>query len=348
MEDVARAAGVSKATVSRVLAGIPNGATEATAQEVRRTASALGYVVNSLASSLRSRQSFTVGLVLADVSNPFFGRIASGVEARLSQKGYSVILGNTGNDIARERAIVRVLVEKQIDGLIVAPSTTASEHLREAQERGVKLVLIDSEIPDLAADSVTIDNEGGARVAVEHLLALGHRRIALVSGPLVASFDVQRRDGYYAALRAAGVAPDPSLVVPGDLCVDGGRDAVSRILRLQPRPTAIFVSNNMMALGAMVALAEAGVAVPEEISVVAFDEEDWYAITNPPLTGVANSAFDMGQGAAGFLLDAIEAAMPRDQRHERLPAALSLRASTRRLRALQAVAAPEAALGGDR
>lgn len=331
MEDVARVAGVSKATVSRVLAGVPSSSTPQTAALVRKVASELGYVVNSIAASLRSQQSFTIGLVVADVSNPFFGRVASGVETRLSEAGYRVILGNTGNLPERERTIVRVLVERQIDGLIVAPSTLDGAHLREARERGVRLVLIDSGIPDLAADTVTIDNQGGAREATAHLLALGHTRIAFVSGPLAASFDLDRLAGYREALASAGVVFDPALIVAGDLTAEGGRRSAAAILAASERPSAVFVSNNMMALGLLVAFQEAGVAIPDEISVVAFDEEDWYAICHPPLTGVANSAFDMGQEAAGCMLAAIETAAPSAPRHLRLPATLALRQSTRAL-----------------
>lgn len=334
MEDVATAAGVSKATVSRVLAGVANSATPETAEQVRRVASELGYMVNSLASSLRSRQSFTIGLVLADVSNPFFGRVASGVETRLAQSGYSVILGNTGNLPEHERAIVRVLVERQIDGLIVASSTLDGAHLREAQARGVRLVLIDSAVPDIAADSVTIDNAGGARQATEHLLALGHHRIGFVSGPLSADFDIQRLGGYRDALAAAGVAFDPALVVAGDLTAAGGRQAAAAVLAMPQRPSAVFVSNNMMALGLLVTFSEAGVSIPAEISVVAFDEEDWYAICHPPLTGVANSSVDMGQTAAERMLHAIGTANPLAPEHIRLPAVLVPRRSTRRMPAI--------------
>jgi LacI family transcriptional regulator len=302
MEDVAKAAGVSKATVSRVLAGIESGSTPATAEKVRQTALRLGYVVNSIAASLRSRQSFTIGLILADVSNPFFGGIASGVESRLSQTGYSVILGNTGNSPAREKALVKVLVEKQIDGLIAATSASSSDHFREAQERGVQVVLVDSEVPDLEADTVTIDNRATAEAVVSHLLDLGHRRIAIVTGPMEAAFDRQRLEGYMRALAARSVPFDDRLVLRANLLSDGGGQAVGRILQLQDRPTAIFATNNMMTLGVLVGLTRARIRVPQDMSLVGFDDQDWYSVCHPPLTAVANPAYEMGHAAADRLL----------------------------------------------
>ncbi|WP_051329447.1 LacI family DNA-binding transcriptional regulator [Geminicoccus roseus] len=331
MEDVAKAAGVSKATVSRVLAGIEGGWTPATAEKVRRAAIELGYVVNSLAASLRSRQSFTIGLVVADVSNPFFGGIASGVESRLSQTGYSVILGNSGNSLEREKALVKVLVEKQIDGLITATSAAAADHLREAQDRGVRVVLVDSEVPGLDADSVTIDNRAMAEMAVRHLLELGHRRIAIVTGPMEATFDRQRLAGYAQALAAQGLAFDEQLVLRGDLLAHGGEQAADRFLRLQDRPTAIFATNNMMTLGVLVALTRAGIQVPGEVSLVGFDDQEWYPVCHPPLTAIANPACELGHAAADRLLTRLTAkgdgAQPQAERLV-LPARLVLRAST--------------------
>ena len=302
MDDVARAAGVSKATVSRVLAGIENASSAKTAEAVRQTATRLGYVVNSVAASLRSRQTFTIGLIVADVANPFFGGIASGVEARLSETGYSVLFANTGNSVVREEAAVRLLVEKQIDGLIAAPSASVGEHFQDAKQRGVQVVLVDSEITGLAVDCVTLDNRAAGEAAVRHLLEQGHRRIAIVTGPLDAAFDRQRLEGYQAALAAFGAPQQEDQVLREDLVTSGGEGAVARLLRLADRPTAVFVTNNMMTLGVLLGLNKAGVRIPEEISVVGFDDQDWYSVTHPPLTGVTNPGFDMGVAAADRLL----------------------------------------------
>ncbi|WP_191061086.1 LacI family DNA-binding transcriptional regulator [Geminicoccus harenae] len=331
MEDVAKAAGVSKATVSRVLAGIESGSTPATAERVRQTALRLGYVVNSIAASLRSRQSFTIGLLLADVANPFFGGIASGVESRLSQTGYSVILGNTGNSLERERALVRVLVEKQIDGLIAATSAASAEHFHEAQERGVQVVLVDSDVPGLEADTVTIDNRATAEAVVGHLLEQGHRRIAIVTGPMDATFDRHRLEGYRRALARHGIAYDEALVLRADLLAEGGERAVDRLLELDPRPTALFATNNMMTQGVLVGLRRAGLRIPDEISLVGFDDQDWYALCHPPLSAVLNPAYEMGHVAADRLLTRLAGRGERVEQpveHLVLDAPLVLRAST--------------------
>jgi LacI family transcriptional regulator len=302
MEDVARAAGVSKATVSRVLAGIETGCTPATAQLVRDSANRLGYIVNSVAASLRSRQSYTIGLILADVSNPFFGAVASGVEQRLSETGYSLILANSDNSLEAEKALVRVLTEKRVDGLIAAPSAAIGDHLLDVAQRGIKVVLVDSEIPNTDLDCISIDNRKAAQVAITHLLELGHRRIAIVTGPLDAVFDRQRFEGYRETLAKAGVAFDEQLVLRADLTTAGGERAVEKFLALKPRPTALFTSNNMMTLGVLIGLNKSGLRIPDDLSLVGFDDQPWYEVCQPPLTAVSNPAYDMGVTAAGRLL----------------------------------------------
>lgn len=302
MDDVAKAAGVSKATISRVLSGVPGGCSPATAELVRETAARLGYVVNSVASSLRSRQTFTVGLVIADVSNPFFGGIASGVEASLTGAGYSLLLANSGNAVEREREVVRVLVEKQIDGMIVASSASAGDHILAAQDRGVSVILVDSEIPSLSADSVVIDNRAAAMMAVQHLVERGHRRIGIVTGPLTATFDTQRLDGYRAALVAAGLELREDYVFKEDLLAQGGEKAIAELARLRVRPTALFVANNMMTLGTLVGLKKAGLNVPNDISLIAFDDQEWYSVSHPPITGIVNPAYEMGRAAGERML----------------------------------------------
>jgi DNA-binding LacI/PurR family transcriptional regulator len=302
MDDVAKAAGVSKATISRVLSGASGGCSPSTAELVRETAARLGYVVNSVASSLRSRQTFTVGLVVADVSNPFFGGIASGVEASLTGAGYSVILANSGNSVERERELVRVLIEKQIDGMIVASSASVGDHIVVAQEHGISVVLVDSDIPGLSADSVVIDNSAAAMMAVQHLVERGHRRIGIVTGPLLAAFDTQRLEGYRAALAAAGLELREDYVFKEDLLAQGGEKAIAELARLSVRPTALFVANNMMTLGTLVGLKKAGLTVPTDISLIAFDDQDWYSVSQPPITGIINPAYEMGRAAGERIL----------------------------------------------
>lgn len=308
MGDVAKVAGVSMATVSRVLSGSDTGYTEETASLVRETARRLGYVVNSVAASLRSRQTRTIGLVIADVSNPFFGAIARGVESHLTENGYSVIFANTDNSAGREKELVRLLVDKQIDGLIVAPSTMAGSHLLNAQARGIGVVLVDSEIAGLGLDAVVIDNRSAARSAVQHCIERGHRRIAILSGPGQAAFDIQRLEGYREALMAANIEIRQDYMLRGDLLAAGGEKAAIELARLFEPPTALFVTNNMMALGVLVGLKKAGLRVFDDISLVAFDDSDWYAVTDRPITAIKNPAFDLGRAAGKRILQHLKSA----------------------------------------
>ena len=328
MADVARAAGVSPATVSRVLAGVPGTTSEETAETVRRTAKDLGYVVNAVAASLRNQQTRSVGLVLADVSNPFFGHLASGVENTLSEAGYGVILVNTSNNVAHEKRLIRLLIEKRVDALVVATSAGTGEHIQEAMDQGVRVVLVDSELPDLDTDSVVIDNVAVARSAVDHLLDLGHTEVAIVTGRLEASFDWGRLEGYERALRRRGFKPDPLFRVCGESTFEGSKRAVDGLLQLARRPTAIFVTNNVMTVGALVAVAEAGLLLPQDISIIGFDDMDWYRIAEPPVTAVAQPAYEMGRIAAERLLAHLRRKRPPKPQRLLLDTELIIREST--------------------
>jgi len=327
MADVARAAGVSAATVSRVLAGVDGATSDRTAATVRQTARDLGYVVNAVAASLRSQQTRSVGLVMADVGNPFFGQLASGVENTLSEAGYSVILVNTNNSVEQEQRLIRLLIEKRVDAMIVATSARTGEHIREAIDVGMRVVLVDSELPDLRTDSVTIDNVAAARSAVEHLLDLGHTEIGIITGQLEAAFDLGRLEGYQNALQSRGIRPNPHFCVRGGLTVDGGRHAAAQLLSLAQRPTALFVTNNLMTIGTLVSISETGLSLPQDISIIGFDDMDWYRIAKPGVTAVHQPAYDMGRIAAGRLLDRIAGKSSKSKR-QLLNAELIVREST--------------------
>ncbi len=302
MQDVAREAGVSTATVSRVLRGVEGASSAETATRVRDCAARLGYVVNAVASSMRSQQTRTVGLVIADVANPWFGQLAAGVESVLAPAGFSVILANTNNSVEQERGAVRTLVQKQVDALVVASSSADGEHLRGVVARGIHVVLVDAVLPGLDVDCVTIDNEAAARAAVEHLLEAGHQDIAIVAGGPGPASDRARLDGFAHALASGGVEPRPEYICTGSGTFDGGRTAVAELLALARRPSAIFATNNLMTVGALVAIADAGLEVPRDISIVGIDDMEWYPIASPAITAVYESATEMGRRAAHRLL----------------------------------------------
>ena len=302
MADVASAADVSTATVSRVLRGVEGASSPETTARVLRSAERLGYIVDGVASSMRSRQTRTVGLVIADVANPWFGQLAGGVESVLGPAGFSVIVANTSNDYERERAAVETLLRQQVDALVVASTSTHGEHLRAAIARGTKIVLVDAEFPDLDLDSITVDNAGAARTAVEHLLDYGHEGIAIVGGGTEPSSDRARLDGYAQALATRELRAQPEFVRSGFSTFEGGRAAVAELMALPRRPTAIFATNNLMTVGALVAIAEAGLEVPRDVSIVGIDDMEWYPIAHPAITAVYESADEMGRLAAERLL----------------------------------------------
>jgi LacI family transcriptional regulator len=302
MADVARAANVSPATVSRVLRGVEGVSSAETAARVRECAAALGYIVDGVASSMRSRQTQTVGLVVADVSNPWCGQLVGGVESVLRPQGFSVILANTDNSVERERQAVATLLRQQVEAMIVASSAADGSHLQGAMSRGTTMVLVDTELPDLPLDTITIDNEAAARTAVEHLLEHGHERVAIVGGGTETTVDRGRLDGYLGALASRGLQARPELVRIGSSTFEGGRAAVAQLLTLPERPSAIFVTNNVMTIGALVAIADAGLEVPADVSIVGIDDMEWYPIAHPPITAVFESAREMGRLAAERLL----------------------------------------------
>src|SRR3954454_21843423 len=315
--DVARAAGVSRATTARALGGYGSVSAE-TLNRVRTPAEQLGYRPNELARSMITGKTNTIGAVVADIGNPFFARVTRGLSDAARAAGFEVILVNTDEDLASERSALKVLLDKQVDGVIVAPASSLEPgHLRTAQECGAEIVLIDRRVAGLEADAVLIDNRTAAREAVEHLLAAGHRRIALVTGGgdgAQLSTGTERIEGYVAALEAAGV-PECTTYLRATAFDQARAERLTAGVRaLHARPTALFASDLVVALGALRAVQAAGLTIPAELTFVAFDDADWTTLITPPLSVVAQPAYDMGRKAAEVLIDRIHGndAAPRE------------------------------------
>lgn len=304
MDDVARHAGVSKTSVSRVLNNVPGSVAARTASRIWEAVTDLGYVPNAVAASLKHQRTRTIGLILTDLGNPFFAAVAAGVESTIQEAGYSLVVSNTANDATREAALVRVLLERQIDALLVATSAESDDHLRAAVERGVHVVLVDSHPMRLSLDldRVMVDNHAGAYEAAKHLLDLGHRDIGVVGGRPGDSSSIGRIEGVGEALRHAGVDLRPEWIVEGDFTVATGYECATTLLMREPRPSALFVANNLMTVGAMRAIADLTLVVPRDLSLVGFDDMDWYPIANPPITAVGQPAYEIGVRAAERLL----------------------------------------------
>jgi LacI family transcriptional regulator len=311
IKDVAALAGVSFTTVSHVL----NDTRPVSADARRRVLAAvdeIGYLPSAVARSLRKSETKIVGVLVPNVQNPFFAELVCGVEECCRLAGFSVFLCNSDNDPKRQQQYMRTLLEKRVDGLLLSSAGDDEALARIFKLASVPSVTVDRLVPGARADRVSVDNRQGAYNAVRHLLELGHRRIACLSGP--AEFEVAREriDGWRGALLEAGITPDDSLVIESDFSSPGGYKAVRALLRAQAdgavaQPvTAIFASNDMMAIGALRAAAELGLKLPQQLSVVGFDDVELSRYVFPALTTVGCSIRQLGQEAARVLIERID------------------------------------------
>lgn len=327
IEDVAKRAGVSAMTVSRVINN-SGYISQETRQRVERAIAELGYVPNALARGLRFKQTKTLALVLTDITNPFFTTLARGVEDAASEQGFSVIFCNTDESQEKESSYLNVVVQKQVDGVLLIPAQSALESVTFLRERGVRFVVLDRRIPGAEADVVRGDSEQGAYALVCHLLALGHRRIAALSGPETVSTAADRVAGYRRALAEADLTFEPALVRYGGFTQESGYEMAQAVLALPQPPTALLTGNNFIAIGALHALREAGLRVPDDISIVTFDDLPAAVAIDPFLTVAAQPAYEMGRQATALLLDRLADGGPAGPQEIVLPAELIVRRSS--------------------
>jgi LacI family transcriptional regulator len=329
IQDVAEHAGVSAMTVSRVI-NHPAQVAPATRQRVEQAIQELGFVPNALARSLLRGRTHTIALLVSDISNPFFTQVARGVEDVAQRNGYTVIFGNGDESPEKERQYIQALLSRRIDGLLIAAAGSASRAVLDLLTRHKNpFVLIDRAIEGVPADTVIGDSVGGARALTEHLLGLGHRRIALVNGPTEVPTARDRLAGYLQSLRAHGIEPRQELIVVGNYKRDGGYAAAQRLLALPPgqRPTAIFAANNFLGIGVIEALREARLSVPQDMAVVCFDDIELASALYPFLTVAAQPARTFGTIAMQFLLERLDGAEVAAPRKVVLPPELIVRVS---------------------
>jgi LacI family transcriptional regulator len=310
ISDVAQRAGVSAMTVSRVINN--SGYVSATTrQRVERAIEELGYVPNALARQLRSKRTKTLALIVSDITNPFFTTIARGVEDVAAPRGFSVMYCNTDESAAEEAKYLHVLIERQVDGVLFVPTRSTGASFRTLRTHRMPVVVLDRRVADRRVDSVRCDSEAGAHALTRHLISLGHRRIAVLTGRRTISTSVDRVAGCRRALEESRLELDDDLVRYGGYNfgslnqADGYQMAREVLASASCRPTAIFAANNFIAFGAIRALREAGLRVPEDMSVVAFDDlpGDW--VLDPFLTVVVQPAYAIGRHATELLLDRI-------------------------------------------
>lgn len=299
--DVARKAGVSTSTVSHVI-NETRYVSDEVKQRVHAAMKDLNYQPNVIARSLRTRETQTVGVVVSDITNPFFTSIVRAIEDEVLKQGYNIILCDTDEKPEREQVYLRLLMGRRVDGLIVAPSSGNADLLQLAIESGYPTVLLDRSIPGLDADVVLSDNEGGAFDAVSYLIGIGHRRIGIIAGRLEVSTGADRMAGYVRAIKAHGIPVDESLIEVAQFKREIAYEKTREMLARSEPPTALFVCNNAMTAGAMAAIKAAGKKVPKDISVVGFDDSEWAALMDPPLTVVAQPIVELGTRAAQLLM----------------------------------------------
>jgi LacI family transcriptional regulator len=326
IKDVAARAAVSATTVSHVVNGTRFVAAE-TRIRVEEAVAALGYVPSAVARSLKHNTTHTFGVLIPNNSNPYFAEIIRGMEDHCYGAGYNVLLGNSDDDAERQTAYLRVLAEKRIDGLLLVAAHRNAQLRQLLRALKIPLVLVDREVPGLESDLVEVDHALGGLLATRHLLELGHPGVACISGPPALSPSSQRRAGWKLALAEAGLDRREGDLERGDFSSRGGYLAMQALLRRGPRPSAVFVCNDLMAFGALAAANEAGIQVPRQMSIVGYDDIELAAFSTPALTTVAQPKRQIGIQAAELLLDRLHTHRTDFQRVI-LPPHLKLRAST--------------------
>jgi LacI family transcriptional regulator len=325
VRDVAERAGVSPITVSRVINNTGY-ISRATRDKVEAAIVELGYVPNVLARSLRSKRSHTLAFVTTDITNPFFTSMARGIEDAASDAGYTVLFCNTDESAEKEDRYVQLLLQKQTDGILLVPALSSPRSVQLLHSQDTPVVVLDRGIGPLKADVVRCDSVQGAQDLINILIERGHRRIAALSGPVGTSTADDRVRGYELAMQAAGLSTQ-DLIVRGQFTEPSGFEMATAALRLTPRPTAFFASNNFMALGALRAIEVSGLAIPKDISVAAFDDVPPVLAQYAFLTVVAQPAYQMGQQAVALLLERLRSDEQAPYREVILPTTLIVRGS---------------------
>ena len=314
--------------MSRVL----NGRTDVSrdlAGRVHTAVQELGYRPNGVARNLRRQATKVWGLIISDIGNPFFTSVVRGVEDAAHEAGYSLVLCNSDDELTKEQRYIDIALAEQLAGVIISPASELSTDLSALVDRGIPVVAVDRRVGRLDVDTVLVDNVSGARLATEHLMDSGCRRIACITGPTRTTTAAERLQGFRQAHETAGREVDPDLVVLENFKEDGGYDGAQRLLGSTTAPDGLFVANNLMTVGALEALMDAGVQIPDDMLLVGFDDIPWARLTRPRLTTVNQPMYDMGREAGRLLAARIggDSSLPRTVV---LPPNLQVRESSRR------------------
>ncbi|MFA5524476.1 MAG: LacI family DNA-binding transcriptional regulator [Tissierellales bacterium] len=301
---ISKLAGVSVATVSRVL-NHPETVSQETRNRILMVMEEVNYVPNNLARSLTTNRTSTIGLIIPNILNPLYPSIAKGVEDVFYKKGYNILLSNTEDDAKREKASIEMLLGKKVDGLIICSSILGEDDFNIIVKQGVPFVLLGEYMEDSDINIVYTDYQLGAYLATTHLIKAGYKKIAHIAGPLNRKASIEKLEGYKKALLEARLKYNEEYVFEGNNQIDGGQLALKKILKKKGKPDAIFVANDLMALGVIEAIKVLGYKVPADIAVVGFDDIDVASLIEPKLTTVTHPVYRMGLTAARLLLDNI-------------------------------------------
>jgi len=326
IRDVAERAQVSTATVSRVVSGI-DVVKPATAARVRKAIEELGYVPNSSARTLSMGRSNLFGVVISDITNPFFPELIHTFNELAVQHKYRAIFANTNYSPERMESSIQGLLEQKVEGIAIMTSEMGPHLIRMIADRGIPMVFLDQPVSQKNLSNIVVDYKSGVEQALDHIITLGHRRIAYIGGPQNLRSAAWRQKFFMEALREKGIALDEHYLATGNHRVDGGSAAMQKILQHQPAPTAVITSNDLTAIGAIAAIYEAGLQVPRDISVVGFDDIEISSAFNPPLTTVRLSRAEIATRAFFALYSATnQTALPPAE--HLVPTALIIRKST--------------------
>jgi len=313
IKDIARELGLSVNTVSRALNGKPD-VNPQTKKRIEEAARRLGYIPNSVARSLVAGRSLTIGLIVADVVNPFSGKIIRGVEETARLNGYSTILANANEQDEDEQKAVQVMRSKRVDGMLIHPVQASHQHIAQLRRDHIPFVLLNRYFDEIDAYCVLVNNQRGAYLAVRHLIELGHARIVHITGPMSISSVRERIAGYHQALGEASIPSDKHLIVHTRLDMQGGYQVTRDLLQSDLKFTAIFTYSDLLAVGALKAMRERGVQVPRDMSLVGYDDIDFADFLEAPLTTVRQPTYEIGKCGVQILLGIL-----RDPSQERAP-----------------------------
>ncbi|MFA5803471.1 MAG: LacI family DNA-binding transcriptional regulator [Melioribacteraceae bacterium] len=332
LKDIAEKTGVSVSTVSRVLHDNTKKykISEETQTRVKQAAKEIGYRVNALARGLRLQKTYEIGIIVPDIANPFFSAVIKSLAGELRQRGYNFIVYDSDEDITIERSAIKSLLEKRVDGLVIASVGQDYSHIQKIRDARIPLVMVDRCFDALDVDSVSVDNVKGSLLAVDHLIKEGHHRIAFIQGLPGTYANETRLQGYKSALYGAGISIDEQLIVGDDFRSHNGYLKTKMLLKLSDPPTAIFTAGDLIALGTLEACRENKISIPGDLSLITFDDPDFASYLSPALTAVEQPITKMAEMAVAMLYNRMK--NPDDERTKiLLEPKLNIRSSVTRI-----------------